>query len=113
MGDVLFPGQSIGYELKVPSRDIPYLEFHVEATVSTRHLFHYERLLSMPPAYTRPTLLSALRAFNAIGLHHSLEETLDSLPDLGPDMRLREIQAFSSVLSSILPRIQADQKRWM
>ena len=110
MGDVLFPGQSIGYELKVPSPDIPYLEFHVEATVSTRHLFHYERLLSMPAAYMRPHLLSALRALNAIGLHRPLEETLDSLPDLGPDMRLREIQAFSSVLSSIVPRIQADQE---
>ena len=38
------------------------------------------------------------------------QETLDSLPDLGPDMRLREIQAFSSALSSLVPRIQADQE---
>lgn len=87
-GDVLFPGESVTYQMDVPSEDIPHFELCVEATVSRRHLFHYRQVLPMPTMYTRPPLLAALRAFNAIELHETLYALVKSMPDfllLGSD----------------------------
>jgi hypothetical protein len=108
-GDVLFPGQSITYEVKIPTQDMPYTEFHVEGTVSRRHLLHYEHTLTPPDSYNRSLLVSALMAFNAIELHHVLDATLELLPNLGPDTRLAELQAFTTILSSGISEIEAIQ----
>lgn len=108
-GDVLFPGQSIVYEFDISSQDIPYTEFRVEGTVSRRHLLHYEHILTPPDSYTRPPLLSALRAFNEIELHNVLDSAMQSMPNLGPDTRLAELQAFTTTLSRNIPEIEATQ----
>jgi hypothetical protein len=108
-GDVLFPGQSITYEVKIPSQDIPYTEFHVEGTVSRRHLLHCEHKLTPPDSYTRLPLLSALRAFNEIDLHNELYSATQSMPNLGPHTRLAELQAFATTLSEIIPQIEVTQ----
>ena len=46
-GFFLFPGDSWTYELYVPVKDIPNYDFYVEASVSRRHLFHYQEKLTI------------------------------------------------------------------
>ena len=45
LGDVLFPGDSITYEMDVPAKELPHIEFRVEGTVSRRHLSRVEPAL--------------------------------------------------------------------
>ena len=109
LGDVLLPGQSVVYEVDVPAKDVPYLELSLEGTVSRRHFLSYRKTLDMPLAYTRPPLLAALRAFNAADIHRSLANVVVSMPELGPDLRLREVKALGGVLTETIPEIGVTQ----
>jgi hypothetical protein len=42
-GPMAFPGQSVKYELPVPSEDLKYINFRIEATIFRRHFFHYQQ----------------------------------------------------------------------
>jgi hypothetical protein len=48
MGNILFPGESYVWELEVPFSDVLQIKFCVDGTVSRRHLFHYNKRLSIP-----------------------------------------------------------------
>jgi hypothetical protein len=99
-GEVLYPGQSVIFEMDVPPQVIPYLQFQVDATVSRRHLFHHQETLVMPETLTKPIALAALSDFNALDLHRVLDLVITSMPDLGADTRLAEVQAFSAALTN-------------
>ncbi len=109
-GEALFPGQSVVYEMDVPSQEIPYLQFRVEGTVSRRHLFHYQETLVMPETFTKPLALAALRALNAIDIHRALDSVIASMPDFNSDTRLAEIQTFTTALSNGMTEIKATQE---
>ena len=47
-GDVLFPGQSIKYEVNIPFEDYPHFGLRVEGGVSRRHFFRCEHMLPLP-----------------------------------------------------------------
>ena len=98
-GDVLFPGESMTYEISVPTDVMPYIEFHVDAGVSRKLLFRYERHLEMPEEYTRPPAVSAIRAFNEINLHEPLASIAAALSSFGPDTKLKDLQAVVQAVS--------------
>jgi hypothetical protein len=104
LGDVLFPGQSVVYELEVPVKDVPYVDFRVECTVSTRNLFHTRRVLPIPTNYSRPPLIAALRAINNIRLFESLDSLINVLPEIGPDTHMVDVQS----LVGLLPKTISD-----
>ena len=108
-GEVLFPGQSITYEIDVTPEVLPYLQFRVEGTVSRRHLFHCEETFSMPENITKPLALSALIDFNAIDLHGPLESVINLMPKFDGSTRLVEVQTFSAALSNHIIKIKATQ----
>jgi hypothetical protein len=99
-GEVLFPGQSVVFEMDVPSQVIAYLQFQVDGTVSRRHLFHHQETLVMPEALTKPIAVAAFRDLNAMDLHRVLDSVIASMPDFSADTRLAEIQAFSAALTN-------------
>lgn len=115
-GKMLFPGQSVTFEIDVPTQTIPYLQFRVEGTVSRRHLLHYQETLVMPEALVKPLAIAALRAFNDIDTHGVLSLVTASMPDFSSDTRLAEIQAFSTALTTGMTGIKTTQealkKKW-
>jgi len=98
-GKVLFPGQSVIFEMDVPPQEIPNLQFRVDGTVSRRHLFHFQDKLVMPETLTKPVAIGAFRDFNAIEIHKALDSVTASMPDFTSDTRLLEVQAFSKALT--------------
>jgi hypothetical protein len=99
-GEVLYPGQSVIFEMDVPPQEIPHLQFQVDATISRRHLFHHQETLVMPETLTKPIAVAALRDFNAIDLHRVLDLAITSMPDFSADTRLAEVQTFSVTLTN-------------
>ena len=104
-GEVLFPGQSLVYELTMPSGEVPYVEFGVEGTVSRRHLFHHRKMVPMPEPLTKPLLISALRSFNSVDLHGPLFRTIRSLEELPDDPRLSDLQVIQSSVSENIAEV--------
>ena len=109
-GEMLFPGQSVIYEIDVTPDLLPYLQFRVEGNLSRRYLFRCEETFTMPLIVTKPLVLSALADFNTIDIHEPLEYVISSMPKLDGDTPLREIQAFSGIISSGTTKIEAAQK---
>ena len=48
LGNVLFPGQVITYQMKLPIDDLARVSFQVEGNLSRRHLFRREEVLQLP-----------------------------------------------------------------
>ena len=109
-GKVLFPGQSVVFEMDVPSQIVPYLQFRVDGTISRRHLFHYEETIVMPESFTKPLALAALRDLNAIDLHRTLDSIIASMPDFNSDTRLAKVQAFSAALATGMTEIKTTRE---
>lgn len=109
-GEVLFPGQSVVYEIDVTTDLLPYIQFKVEGTVSRRHLFHCQETFIMPENITKPLVISALVDFNAIDLYEPLESVINLMPKFDSNTRLAEVQTFSIALSTVITKIKATQE---
>lgn len=44
-GEVLFPGETVVYDIKIPEDDLPHLDIRVEGSISRRHLLHISKLM--------------------------------------------------------------------
>ncbi len=109
-GEVLFPGQSIIFEVDVLPQVVPCLQFRVEGTVSRRHLFHHQETLVMPEALTKPVAVAAFSDLNGMELHRVLDSVLVSMPAFNGDTRLAEVQAFSATLTKGIADIKVSQE---
>lgn len=109
-GEVLFPGQSIVYEMDVTSELLPYLQFKVEGTVSRRHLLHCEETFAMPENITKPLALSAFSDFYTLDLYGPLESVIGLIPKFDSGTRLEEVQTFSKALSDNMTKIKSTQE---
>lgn len=109
LGEALFPGQSIIYEITIPEEDIPFMEFQVRAMVSRRHLMQYQRTLAPPDQYSRPPIVSALKEFNTLEVHEPLDQVLNSMPEFGPETRLADLESFVAILESGISQATSTQ----
>jgi len=108
-GEILFPGDSIIYEIDVPRDLLPYLQFRVEGNVSRRYLFRCEETFEMPEALTKPLAVNALEDFNSIEIHKLLVSITESIPDFTKDARLSEIHIFNTLLSENIAEVKTIQ----
>jgi transcriptional regulator with XRE-family HTH domain len=108
-GEILFPGDSIIYEIDVPRDLLPYLQFRVEGNVSRRYLFHCEETFEMPEDLTKPLAINALSDFNSIEIHKLLVSITESIPDFNNDARLSEIHRFNTLLSENIAEVKTMQ----
>ena len=106
-GDVLHPGQSIRYELWVTPADLPYYEYQVHGNVSIRHLFSYDRVMSVPASVKRPPALEALQKFNALELHEPFTVLVKKMPRFNENTRFSDVEPFRPVLEENAPTVDA------
>ncbi len=93
-GEVLFPGESVVYELKTSEGDLPYLDIRVEGSVSRRHLFHISQPMEALKVWTQPLVVETFRALDAIDFYNPLLSLVDVMPEFGPRTTLADIDAF-------------------
>jgi hypothetical protein len=53
-GEVLFPGESVVYEMKTSEAELPYLDIRVEGSVSRRHLLHISQPMEALKHWSQP-----------------------------------------------------------
>ena len=97
-GEVLFPGESVVYELKTSEGDLPYLDIRVEGSVSRRHLFHISQPMEALKAWTQPLVAETFRALDAIDFYNPLLSLVDVMPEFGPQTTLADIDAFRTAV---------------
>ncbi|MEL7563112.1 helix-turn-helix transcriptional regulator [Dehalogenimonas sp. 4OHTPN] len=109
-GEVLFPGQSLIYELDIDPMSLPYLEFKTEGTISRRYLFHYQDTFTMPEEVIKPVVVNALRDLNSIDLYGILHSLLSSMPKFNTETRLVEVQTFAQSFPTAVAKLKATQE---
>lgn len=109
-GEILFPGQSIIFEMGATIELLPYIQFKVEGTVSRRHLFHYEEIFLMPESITKPLVVNAFNDFNTLDLYGSVESVISMMPKFDSNTRLEEVQAFSRTISESIIKNKVTQE---
>lgn len=106
-GDALYPGQSITYELWVTPADLPFFEYQVRGSISMRHLFSYDRVMSVPAPVKRPAALEALQKFNALELHEPFTMLVKRMPKFNENTRFSDVEPFRPVLEENTPAVDA------
>lgn len=110
-GEILFPGESVVYEMQIPEEYLPYTEIKVEGTISRRHLFHISRTMSGLEQWTRPPLVETFKALSAIDIKRPIVAATDAMPNFGSKTTLEEINTFKDIVeeakSLIQPTMQA------
>lgn len=109
-GEVLFPGESVVYEMDVTMDSLPYIQFKVEGTVSRRHLLHFEETFVMPENITKPLAITAFNDFLKLNLYGPLESVIHLMPKFDDTTRLEEVQTFSKVISESITSAKETQE---
>ncbi|MFC1930442.1 hypothetical protein ACFLWE_00930 [Chloroflexota bacterium] len=109
-GEVLFPGESVVYEIMTLRAALPYLDVRVEGSVSRRHLFHISQPTEALKAWTQPLLIETIRAIEAIDFSNPLLSLTNTMPTFGPQTTLGEIAAFKA---AVVVARDHNQKVWM
>lgn len=90
-GETLFPGESISYEIHIPSELLPYAEIKAEGTVSRRHLFHISKALSGLEQWKKPPLVDIFSDLKDIDIRRPIESATSTMPEFGSKTTLEEI----------------------
>lgn len=107
-GETLFPGESILYEIHIPSELLPYVEIMVEGTVSRRHLFHISKALSGLEQWKKPPLVDIFSDLKDIDIRRPIESAVSAMPEFGSKTTLEEIAKFRKVVEEA--KIQIGQE---
>ena len=105
-GEVLFPGESLIYEIKTLRADLPYLDIRVEGSVSRRHLFHISQPMEALKVWTQPIVAETFRSLDAIDLYSPLLSLVDVMPEFGPQTTLADIEAFRAVIKKSIDHVK-------
>ena len=106
-GDALYPGESVVYEITVPTDDLPFAHIAVEGTVSYRHLFRIRRPVEGLESHVRPVVVDALRRFNTLDIHGPHHAVAYTMPNFGPGTTQEELEDFRRVLPQAREELDA------
>ena len=98
-GEVLFPGESVVYEIKISESELPYLDVRVEGSVSRRHLFHISQPMEALKPWTQPVIAETFRALDAIDFYTPLVSLSEVMPTWGPRTTIAEMDAFRDAIT--------------
>ena len=101
-GQILFPGESVLYELTVSASDLPYLDIRVEGSISRRHLSHTSRPMAALRERHLVLVADAFHALDKIGLYSPLLSLAAALPELGPDTTLSVVETYKGKIEGAI-----------
>jgi hypothetical protein len=110
-GEILFPGESVLYEIHLPNELLPYAEIKVEGSVSRRHLFHISKAMSGLEQWKKPPLVDIFKDLKNIDIRHPIESAISSMPEFGSKTTLEEIATFRKVVEEALTQIGLEMQK--
>ena len=90
-GEVLFPGESVIYEIKTSEAELPYLDIRVEGSISRRHLFHISQTMESLKHWSQPLINETFHAVDKIDFFSPLIAIANEVPTLGPQATFADI----------------------
>ncbi len=93
-GEILFPGESVLYEMHIPNEWLPYTEIKVEGSVSRRHLFHISKVTSGLEQWKKPPLVGIFGDLKDIDIRRPIESAISAMPEFGSKTTLEGIAMF-------------------
>lgn len=106
-GQVLFPGESLSYEITVSEGDLHYLDILVEGTISRRHLLRVSRPMEELRRYNQPRVAETFKALDNIDLYSALIPLADAIPSFSPETTLADIDRFKVFAQKAFSHIQS------
>ncbi len=110
-GEILFPGESVLYEIHIPSELLPYAEIKVEGSVSRRHLFHISRFMSGLEQWKKPPLVDIFKDLKDVDIMRPIESAISAMPEFGSKTTLEEIAAFRKVVEEAKTQIGLEMQK--
>jgi hypothetical protein len=90
-GEVLFPGESVVYEIKTSEAELPYLDISVEGSVSRRHLLHISQPMEALKHWSQPLVNETFHAVDKIDFFTPLVAIANEVSALGPQTTFADI----------------------
>jgi len=110
-GEILFPGESVLYEIHIPNELLPYAEIKVEGSVSRRHLFHISKTMSGLEQWKKLPLVDIFRDLKDIDIRRPIESAISAMPKFGSKTTLEEIAMFRKVVEEALTQIGLEMQK--
>lgn len=105
-GEVLYPGESVLYEIKTPKAALPYMDIRVAGAISRRDLFRlYQPLEALKP-WAQPLIVETFRALDAIDFYKPILPLINVMPAFNPETTLADIEAFRNAIEKAKQQIQ-------
>ncbi len=104
-GEVLYPGDTVRYEFRVPTVDIPYFDYRLTAGLSWQHLFWSTNRFSAPDEIARAPFLQAFKSLNELDVHAPLLSLLKAFPTLSRKTSAEDVAPFLQATMTVLPHV--------
>lgn len=105
-GQILFPGESVLYEITVSEDTLPYLDIRVEGSVSRRHLFHISRPMLVLKERGLPLVAETFQALDKIDLYSPLLSLPDAIPAFSPKTTLADLDAYRGKIEEAIGHVK-------
>jgi hypothetical protein len=97
-GDILFPEESVRYEIRTLRDELPYLDFRVEGSVSRRHLFHVSRSIEELEVLRKPLVVEIFYAVDNVDVFSPLIGIANEMPSVSPHTTFAYIEGIKALL---------------
>ncbi len=101
---VLFPGETVEFEMEIPTAIMGQMAVQVEGQVSRRHLFHM--IHRVPRGWTKAAVMPLLQAIKNIDFKPSTLN-IDVIPDFGRFTTVNELNSFGTTVEEAAREISS------
>jgi len=106
-GEVLFPGESVIYEIKTSEAELPYLDIRVEGSVSRRHLFHISQMMEALKHWSQPLVNETFHAVDKIDFFSPLIAIANEVPVFGSQTTFADIDKLKTEIEKGRAHLEA------
>jgi len=105
-GEILFPGESLVYEIDISEGVLPYLEIRVEGAVSRRHLLHISKSMEALKKWSQPRVAQTFLDLDNIDLYTPLVSLADAIPAFSPQTTLANMDSFREEIEKVIDHVK-------
>jgi len=105
-GHVLFPRESLVFEIDISEDQLPYLDIRVEGSVSRRHLLHLSKPMEALRKWSQPRVVQTFSDLDKIDLYKPLVSLIDAIPEFSAQTTLADIDAFREEIEKAIDHVK-------
>ncbi len=111
-GEVLFPGESVRFEVNVSKNELPYFDIRVEGTISRRHLLHVSQPIDELKLLRKPLVIDMFRVIDKINFFEPLILIVSMIPEVGPQTTFSDVNNIKTQIEKGRMHLANTQTEW-